>query len=317
MDTSTIIGIIGVIATIVFGFLSFDLFKRKKYPGKITYVKLSLIDLLNNVANNFNEIKLLHDDSPIKKNIIYFKGALLNNGDIDINSKLTEKDISVHLPENCKWLDIKATESSDGLTANIDTEHNEVATFKFDLFRKSEYVQFEGLIEASDEEIRAETIESDLTFKHRIENTGKIETKKLLSKKEIKKKKNTAIIYSIGLFIFIVAISLTMILNVFGTREEKVYFTKNEAPKGELYKVSINNDVIELNPIIGDGEDQTISINEFNDNYSASPRKLTFWQKFKEQYWILSIQLGFFLIIMLWELLKINQAKRLNKILSK
>lgn len=317
MDTSDIIGIIGVIATIVFGFLSFDLFKRKKYPGKVTYVKLSLIDLLNNVANNFSEIKLLHDDSPIKKNIIYIKGALLNNGDIDINSQLTEKDISVHLPENCKWLDIKATEHSEGLTTNIETEHNEVATFKFDLFRKREYVQFEGLIEASNGDIRAETIENELTFKHRIENTSKIETKKLLSEKEIKKKKKKAILYSIVLFFLIVIISLTMILNVFGTREEKVYFTKNKASVEELYKVSIKNDLIELNPIIGDGEDFSISVNEFNNDYSASSKKLTFWQKFKEQYWILSFQLGFFLIIVLWELLEINQAKRLSKILTK
>lgn len=317
MDTSTIIGIIGVIATIVFGFLSFDLFKRKKYPGKVTYVKLSLIDLLNNVANNFKEIKLLHDDSPIKKNIIYIKGALLNNGDIDINSQLTEKDISVHLPENCKWLDIKATDYSEGLSANIETEHNEVAIFKFDLFRRSEYVQFEGLIEASDEDIRAETIESELKFKHRIENTSKIETKNLLSEKEIKKKKKKALLYSVSLFLLLIVISLTLILNVFGTREEKVYFTKNEASTEELYKVYLKGDSIELNPIIGDGEEFTISINEFNKEYSASSRNLTFWQKFKEQYWILSIQLGFFLIIVLWELLEINQAKRLSKILTK
>jgi len=317
MDTSTIIGIIGVVATLVFGFLSFDLFKRKKYPGKVTYVKLSLIDLLNNVANNFTEIKLLHDNSPIKKNIIYIKGALLNNGDIDINSQLTEKDISIHLPKNCKWLDIKATGFSEGLSANIITEHNETAFFKFDLFRKNEYLQFEGLIESTDDKISAETIDSELVFKHRIENTGKIETKSLLSEKEVKSKKKKAVMFSIALFSMLIIISLTMILNIFGTRKEEVYYSKKDSATEEIYKVNLKNSVIELSPIMKGTEDIEVSINEFNNNYFATDTTLTFWQKFKEKYWIFSIQLGFFLILVLLELFEINRAKKLTKILTK
>lgn len=317
MDTSTIIGIIGVILTLVFGFLSFDLFKRKKYPGKVTYVKLALIDLLNNVANNFSEIKLLHDDSPIQKNIIYIKGALLNNGDIDLNSKFTERDISIHLPKNCKWLDIKATEFSEGLSANIETEHNEIAFFKFDLFRKSEYLQFEGIIEATNDQISAESIESELIFKHRIENTSKIETKSLLSKKQIKNKKRKAISFSIALFLMLSIIALTMIFNIFGTRKEKVYYSQKTPITEEIYKVQLKDSLIELSPIIKGTDNIKVSVNEFNEKYIATSKKLTFWQKFKEQYWILSIQLGFFLIMVLWELIEINKAKRLTKILTK
>lgn len=71
MDIGTIIGIIGLVATLVFGFLSLDLIKRKKYPGKISCIKLSVISLLNDVARNFKEIKLLHNNNPIEQNLVY------------------------------------------------------------------------------------------------------------------------------------------------------------------------------------------------------------------------------------------------------
>jgi hypothetical protein len=317
MDNSTIIGIIGVVATLVFGFLSFDLFKRKKYPGKITYVKLSLIDLLNNVANNFKEIKLLHNDSPIKKNIIYIKGALLNNGDIDINGQLTEKDISAQLPENCKWLDIKATEFSEGLSVDINITNDNKAIFKFDLFRKSEFVQFEGLIEVKEIELSADNIESGIVFNHRIENTSKIEKKNLLTKKEIKKKKKNAIVFSIGFLLILLVFASTFIFNVFGTKSEKVFFTKNNSANNEFYQIRLKDSMVELNPISTNIEEFSIPIKEFNITYKASEKQLTFWEKFKEEYWILSLQFGLLLILVIWELLDINKAKRLSRILTK
>jgi hypothetical protein len=316
MDNSTIIGIIGVVATLVFGFLSFDLFKRKKYPGKITYVKLSLIDLLNNVANNFKEIKLLHNNSPIKKNIIYIKGVLLNNGDIDINGQLTEKDISAQLPENCKWLDIKATEFSEGLSANIIIGDDNKAIFKFDLFRKSEFIQFEGLIEAKEDEISADNIESEIVFSHRIENTGKIEKKNLLTKKEIKKKKRNALFYSIGFLLFLLLLAFTFTFNVFGTKSETVYFINN-SNVNELYKINLQDSLVELSPMLTNKEEFTVTLDEFNMSYKASEKQLTFWQKFKEYYKALSMQLGLLLILIFWELLDINKAKRLSKIFTK
>ena len=83
MDFNTIISIIGIIATLVFGILSIDLFKRKKYPGKITYVNIYFVNLLNSIANNFKDLQLFLKNQAINTNIIYIKGAFINNGDIE------------------------------------------------------------------------------------------------------------------------------------------------------------------------------------------------------------------------------------------
>ncbi|AFU70523.1 hypothetical protein P700755_003952 [Psychroflexus torquis ATCC 700755] len=316
MDYSIIIGIIGIVITLVFGFLSFDLFKRKKYPGKITYVKLSLIDLLNNVANNFKEIKLLHNNSPIKKNIIYIKGALLNNGDIDINGQLIEKDISAQLPDNCKWLDVKATEFSEGLSVDIIISRDNKAIFKFDLFRKSEFVQFEGLIEVKEEEISADNIESEIVFSHRIENTSKIEKKNLLTKKELKKKKEYALLCSILFLLSLLVVASTFIFNLFGTKLETVYFINN-TNVNELYQIKLQDSLVELNSMSTNKDVFTVTLDEFNMSYKASEKQLTFRQRSKEFYWIFFIQFCIFLIIVLWELSETHKAKRLSMILAK
>lgn len=316
MELSLILGLIGTVATIVFGFLSIDLFKRKKYPGKVTYIKLSLIDLLNNVANNFKEIELLHNKQPINKNLIYIKGALLNNGDIDINSKLTEKDITIELPSGCKWLDIKSTDSSEGLNATVNVDSEQKASFKFDLFRKDEFVQFEGLIESDSKGISSDVINSDMVFTHRIENTSKIEKKVLLSEKEIKKKKQSAILYLIALLSILTIISAANMFNLFGSKKESVYFRRVDESTNIFYSIKQNNGLVYLDSKNG-GKDTTIKIDEFNKYYVASNHQLTFWQKFKDFYWMTSIQLGLFLVIVLWELLEIRTAKKLGKILKK
>jgi len=315
MDMGLIIGVAGTIATIVFGFLSIDLFKRKKYPGRITYVKLSLIDLLNNVASNFKEIELLHNNQPINKNIIYIKGALLNNGDVDINSKLTEKDITMELPERCKWLDIKPTNLSEGLNVKIHTDGKRKASFEFDLFRKNEFIQFEGIIESESYEISSDEIDSSSQFSHRIENTSKIEKKTLLSEREIKRKKRSAIIFSIGLFAIILTITASLFLNIFGANKETVYFKEVGNNSKYFYAIKLDNNKIIVSPKNG-GEKADLTIEEFNLKYQASNDKLNFWQKFKDSYMIITVQLGFILIIVISDLVEINKARKLSSIMK-
>ena len=318
MDLSLILGIIGTIATIVFGFLSIDLFKRKRYPGKITYVKHSLIDLLNNVANNFNEIELLHKNQPINKNLIYIKGVFLNSGDIDLNGKSIEKDLSIELPVGCKWLDVKSTAASKGLTASVvvNSDDDKVASVKFDLFRKNEFVQFEGLIESESKDISSDIIDSDMQFSHRIENTSHVDKKNFLTEKEIKRKKKSAILYFSGAFLFLFLFIATNVFNLFGTKKENVFFEKMNSKTGVFYSIEKSGDTIYLSAK-NEGKDETLKISDFNKKYCASDYRLSFWQKFKEYYWMICIQLGFLLIIGLSEIMEIVKARKLMKILNK
>ena len=171
---------LSIILTVFFGilsiFLSIYLYKRKKYPGKIIYVKHTSIDLLDSVANNFSEIKLFYNDQLLNKNIVYVKGKLLNVGEIDIS----DNSINVQLPNNYQWIDIRL-KCSEGINIEIEKKNNNTITIKFDLFRKEEFIQFEGLYGVINTEIESEKV--DLIFSHRIANTSKI-SKEIIDRKK-------------------------------------------------------------------------------------------------------------------------------------
>lgn len=174
-------------ATIIFGWLSIGLYNRKKYPGKISYVKLAVVNLLNDIANNFKDIKLLHDNHPIKNNLVYLKGAFINNGDIDIKTNIGENSITLSLPTDYKWVDFTITSHSDDLDCKISQMPENKKKISFDIFKKDEFIIFEGLIDAP-QKIESDSFDSIVKFNHRIENTSKINVETILDAKSLKSK---------------------------------------------------------------------------------------------------------------------------------
>ena len=187
MDLNNLIGIAGFLATIIFGWLSIGLYNRKKYPGKISYVKLAVVNLLNDIANNFKDIKLLHDNHPIKNNLVYLKGAFINNGDIDIKTSIGENSITLSLPTDYKWVDFTITSHSDDLDCKISQMPENKKKISFDIFKKDEFIIFEGLIDAP-QKIESDSFDSIVKFNHRIENTSKINVETILDAKSLKSK---------------------------------------------------------------------------------------------------------------------------------
>lgn len=88
MDNSLLLGLLGIVFTLIVGVPSFiDYIKRRRYPGRITYIQLKSVNLLNKIADQFDDVSLTHKDKKIDSNLVYVKGALLNNGSIDINKQ--------------------------------------------------------------------------------------------------------------------------------------------------------------------------------------------------------------------------------------
>jgi len=181
------IGIAGLLATIIFGWLSIGLYNRKKYPGKISYVKLAVVNLLNDIANNFKDIRLLHNNHPIKNNLVYLKGAFINNGDIDIKTLIGENSITLSLPTDYKWMDFTITSHSDDLDCRISQTTENKEKISFDIFKKDEFIIFEGLIDAP-QKIESKSFEDIVKFNHRIENTSKINVEAILDAKSLRSK---------------------------------------------------------------------------------------------------------------------------------
>lgn len=320
MDLSLFLSILGTIATVVFGFLSVDLFKRKKYPGKISFIELKSISLFNNIAKNFDEISILHNSLPIKENIIYIQGAFVNTGDIDIDEMKIEKDISIHLPEKFEWIKCKITRASSDLKCNSIIDNPQVLHFDLGLFRRSEYFEFEALIEAQDGAKNYNEIIEKFKFDHRIANTQDIQKTELISENQITKKKRSLKSNAIFLAIILTLYTTFFSLDIFYLRSAKIYYLTNNK-KGEFVEYSVagkNNNTVELSEVNGDDK-KIVPIAEFQQQEKFKPiiPKETIWQKLQRNMWSTLIWALFYVLYVCVDFYEIRKANRMYKALEK
>lgn len=319
MDISIILTIIGLLATFVFGFLSIDLFKRKRYPGKITFVKQSSIGLFDSFVKNFNEIAILFEDKPIKDNLIYIKGCFINDGDIDIEGEKIEKPICIELPEKYSWVNCKITDTTKNLFSDYKIANDKNVELKFGLFRKGEFIQIEALIQASHDINNDDNIFDLIKFTHRISQTQKITTTNLLSENQIKKKKGKIIqrIWSTAIQMVLPFI-LSIVLFVF-IKSAEINYRSIENGKAVEYKATPKRDgIVELENILTD-EEKSISITDFQDKSKYLPfiPEKTLWQKLKESLFIIPAWLVIILIFGLLDYWEVRKSNKIYGILNK
>lgn len=176
-EMEMIIGILGLMATVIFGLLSIDLFKRKRRPCKLTYFPAEAINLYRNLTKGFDNLDVLKNKQPIKNNIVYQSGVLVSNGDTDITGD--NHIVQMCLPEGFRWMDIKIDSCSEGVEAQLsilDTDQR-IAALSFNLFRINEYIKIKSLIEyRKDNDVSTlSSLCRRISFSHRIENTGDVE----------------------------------------------------------------------------------------------------------------------------------------------
>ncbi|MBI1225730.1 MAG: hypothetical protein GC192_10885 [Bacteroidetes bacterium] len=173
MDLSLTIGIIGTFATLIFGVLSLNLFKTKKYPGELTFYEEEFINLINTVSKNFNEVSIKYKDKIPALDIIFFSGTIFNTGEIDIIPSNTEAKLSIELNDSYNWLDLKVVSSSHE-NKKIIIDNAKKASFELGLFRKNELLQFEGLIQVEKHDSSKDSLNKIMQFQHRIANTKEV-----------------------------------------------------------------------------------------------------------------------------------------------
>ena len=316
MDISMVLTIMGLLATFVFGFLSIDLFKRKRYPGKVTFVKQSSIGLFDSFVKNFNQISILFEDKPIKDNLIYIKGCFINDGDIDIEGEKIEKPISIVLPEKYNWVNCKITDTTKNLKANYTITDAKNIELNFGLFRKREFIQIEALIEASDDIENDDNIFELLKFSHRISQTQKITKINLLSENQIKKKKGKIIqrIWSTAIQLFFPFLIAIFFFVFFKSAEINYRVIENGQTK-EYKATAKRNGIVELSNICSN-EEITIAITEFQnkDKYIPFIPEKTLWQKLMESWFVVPMWLALIIIfgfLDYWEVRKSNKIYRI------
>lgn len=314
-----ILTIVGLIATFVFGFLSIDLFKRKQYPGKITFVKQSSIGLFDSFVKNFNEISILFEEKPIKDNLIYVKGCFINDGDIDIEGAKIEKPICIELPEKYSWVNCKITDTTQNLFSDYKIENEKNVFINFGLFRKGEFIQIEALIQASHDINNDDNIFDKIKFTHRISQTQKITTTNLLSESQIKKKKGKAIQAILSTAIQILIPFIIIIIFFIFFKSAEINYRSYEKGIINEYKANPKRDgVVELKNLLTD-EVKTISIKNFQDKSKYLPfiPKKTIWQKLMESWYLVPFWLTAVTIIVLLDFWEVRKSNKIYQILNK
>ena len=320
MDIGIIIGIIGLVATLIFGFLSLDLIKRKKYPGKISCIKLSVISLLNDVARNFREIKLLHNNNPIEQNLVYIKGAFINNGDIDIKSVTTENSIIMSLPDDYKWVDLTISSHSEDLVCTSSTLSDNKKKIKFDLFKRDEFITYEGLISAPDG-FKVNSFDEIIKFNHRIENTSSIGLETILDKKTLRARKIKHNLFFSAIILMAILASLAIYFNE-GTRilyqqrdsdNKDVYFARIQVDNTIILKKYSNNIFIEFfEEFIPNS--QTLSNTEFLQNYTVAKYRPS--KEITMLLFLIGMYTLFFGVMIVPEYFQERKTKRILRILG-
>ena len=74
MEVATILTLTGIIISVIFGFLSIELFRQKKNPGKLTLVKQSAFGLFSNITKTFADIAILYKMTSNPRKYYLFKG---------------------------------------------------------------------------------------------------------------------------------------------------------------------------------------------------------------------------------------------------
>jgi hypothetical protein len=191
MTLSTSLGVLGIVATIVFGVWGILVVIRRRYPGEVCLVISDCIGLFDAIVKNFPDLSVLYKNKPVSHGLVLVKGTFINSGRKDITPNMVEQKLSLALPKDFRWLAAKIIDVSENVTADIAVEPEQLL-FTTGLLRCREYFRFEAIAEVPIAEPGnfSQSIESHLIAglnpDHRIADVGKIRTIYLPLERNIK-----------------------------------------------------------------------------------------------------------------------------------
>ena len=174
-----LLGLAGVIATLIFGLLSIYLFARRKYPGRLVFMEEQCLPLFEDLVKNLPRMQVLYDDKPVSDNLVLLKGLILNVGSKDVSREMIEQPLQIVVSDGFKWLAAKIVSSSPGVKGRVTTLGEATLEFDLGLFRCEECIRFEALVEvprnAPEGTEPATEFRRIMSFRHRIADTAKVE----------------------------------------------------------------------------------------------------------------------------------------------
>lgn len=305
-------GIIIGVASIVIAILIYFLQKQIRYPGQLKFSIIETWKVRRSSPNGYGDLSLKYNDYEIEEELSYVKFIVYNRKSYDYSSGGEGCPVRIIVPEGCKWIDAKIVGYSKDVQADIVNEDGKELNLTFNLLRKNEYVEMDGLLE-SKSKVNLRNIANHIEVKHRIPNVSSVKSMTLLDAYDYKEIKHRITLFGFMFAMMFFILFYAIVINPASPLKFK------EISTGETLSLYVNREgeIVYHNGIfIWNKYSNPISKEEFDKKYEpiVEPSSLG-----RTDYYYL----GFFLIIFIlllyvilrWSsvLLKNKEIKRIMK----
>ena len=164
---------LGALAAIVIPFGIWYFTREARYQIDILVEKE--VFLVNQVARDLNNIRILIDGNPASEQVVWITGWIINSGKLDVSDRSIEKPLRLILPEGMSWLRATIDHSSPDVHCNLAIVDENQIVFSWTLLRSGEYIHYDCLIQCPNENDAGawdrESLEGVIRPYSRIENT--------------------------------------------------------------------------------------------------------------------------------------------------
>lgn len=163
-----VLGIVSLVATIVFGWIGYSFARKKRYPAQLSFSVLNSSKVLRHVPGSFNDVTFRYNDYSVIQELHYIVVMVYNMRACDVGDAEKDTLISVILPEGAKWVDVKIKKEAEMVGSSISISSDCQADLCFKLLKLHDYVIIEGLVESASTTMNPD--KTLISFSHRIPN---------------------------------------------------------------------------------------------------------------------------------------------------
>ncbi len=303
MDWGIFLGISGIVVTIVIAFLIYHLQKNRKYPGCLSASLLSLYRVLGEKPKHYSDLSLKLGDYQIEKNLIYVRLLIFNERSYDIKSDDPQCYVSVALPKNAKWVDVRVSKQSEqvGAVVMLDKENPSRYSLGFDLLREGESILIEGLIESEDD-LSRDALFDRMTLLHRIPNVSKVEKLYCPTRSRMKYASVKLRVYmAVAILAFI-----TSIVSLFYNNTIPLRYIDKETSKSVSLAVNRYDEIVAFPRKWSKGDSYSINTEDFSSRMTP----IASYHLGIDHYYSIIMAFFLFLVIIMIEWTDITETRR-------
>ena len=195
-------------------------YRSRKYPSVLETIIHQSVSLSTEIISGSENLKFLHGDKSIHKNLFYVRFSIKNTGYRDIGKSETVTPFSLFCGDNVRWLDSNISCISKGSEIDIKFEDSNLE-FDFAILKKGGFVTVDALLLSEQDEL------NDITSSGIFQNTNIKKVVKNVNRKVI----NTQLISGLillGLFFVGLGTQLRLEHEVYSSEKSRVLNTEKQ-----------------------------------------------------------------------------------------